>query len=96
MFNLISGSNKKSYYILVPIYNWKRFKKFIKKKKILILNIALTFFLATTNGNSFTPINYKRFSIRMNYQIWVLSKSGAELFLKSYNFFLTLIQTSNL
>ena len=41
----------------------------IYSKKKLILNITLTFFFATTNGNSFTTINYKRFSIRMNHQI---------------------------
>ena len=29
----------------------------------------------------------------MDHQIWVPSKSGAEFFLKSYNFFLTLLQT---
>ena len=33
MFNYISERNEKSYYILVPIYNWKGFKNVLKKKK---------------------------------------------------------------
>ena len=33
MFNWISESNEKSYYILVGIYNWRGFKNLLKKKK---------------------------------------------------------------
>ena len=32
MFNCISESNEKSYYILVPIYNCRGFKNLLKKK----------------------------------------------------------------